>query len=395
MADVNNKLRLDIVTELDAAGIKATKDQVDKLELGLRRSGNSGEDAGKKFGKLEKALGSLPGPIGKIGGALGGMAGQITMVIGVFKLGFELGKKIREFWDEWVSGAKEAKEAEEELKKQTEELAAFFEKMASRRIEFIRAQSAETANAIKKIDDQTAAYFRQATSLEGMRKAQGNAEQMLLERSKFEDMRAYVEAGYSEAAEQLGRAYDVAIEELRVKQQLEAFDRESVKLAVDREKAEEKVAKAKERVRVAQAKIDEAERDMGNIKRNVPNNPELGVRKIEQQKKVIEAAQKELERVQAVEAKQREKLETVDADILAREMERANIAASGALAVDRAAAAYDDYVAANGNPLGVQIDPNWSAELLKASTDSYNTQKELLAVLKVYADRMEGLLEMK
>ena len=395
MADVDNKLRLDIVTELDAAGIKATKDQVDKLELGLRRSGNTGEESGQKFGKLEKALGSLPGPIGKIGGALGGLAGQITMVVGAFKVGFKIGEKIREFWDEWVSGAKEAKEAEEELKKQTEELATFFEKMAQRRIEYIRAQGTETDQAIKKIDEQTAAYFRQVSSLEGLRKAEGSAEQMMLERSKFEDMRAYAEAGYAEAAEQLGKAYDVAIEELRVKQQLEAFDRESVKLAVEREKAEDKVAKAKERVRVAQEKVDKAELDMGLIKRNVPNNPELGLKKIEQQKKVIEAAQKELERVQAIEAKQREKLETVDADILAREMARANIAASGSLAVDRAAAAYDDYVAANGNPLGVQIDPNWSAELLKASTESYNTQKELLAVLKTYADRMEGLLEMK
>ena len=96
MADANNTLRLQIVTQLDNAGIKYTKEQIDQLELGLRRAGKSGSEAGQEFGKLEKALGKLPGPIGNISNAIGGYAGKLGLILGAFQTGFSLGEKLRE-----------------------------------------------------------------------------------------------------------------------------------------------------------------------------------------------------------------------------------------------------------------------------------------------------------
>lgn len=408
MADVNNKLRLQIVTQLDAAGIKATKDQVDQLELGMRRAGNSGEDAGQKFGKLEKAIGNVPGPIGKIGEALGGLAGKATMVFGAFSLGVEIGNKIVDTAKKWglmKDTIAELKKENAEYNRHIEQLKQSLQAVVEEEENHMRLASEAAEKSIKAIDDQTAAYFRQATALEGIKKAEGNAEMLQLQRAKFEDMKAYSDAGYTEAAEQLGKYYDVLAAELTAKQQIEEFDRGSVKLAKELSSAEESYAVAAKSAEEAKKKQAEAEEALhqhrmknatiytgyDNVWYGDSDNAVID----DQLEQTLKDATKYAEKEAAIAAKRAIKLENVDAKVLQRQMERANLVAANALGVDRAAQAYDDYTVANGNPLNAEVDESWAADLLRASQEADQTQKELLAEVKQFGERLERLLEVK
>lgn len=61
MAD--SKLRLQIITALDAVGLKATKQQIDGIQKSIKGTGNSGVQMGQKLGG---ALNKLPGLAGDI-----------------------------------------------------------------------------------------------------------------------------------------------------------------------------------------------------------------------------------------------------------------------------------------------------------------------------------------
>lgn len=402
MADVNNKLRLQIVTQLDEAGIKATKDQIDQLELGLRRTGNSGEDAGQKFGKLEKALGGLPGPIGKIGGALGGLAGTATMVFGAFSLGWEIGNKIVDLAKKFglmADPIADLKKENEAYNQSIENLKASLAAVTEAEVKREKAAAEATEKAIKKIDDETAAYFRQVTALNGLKNAQGDAEMIQLERAKFEEMKAYSDAGYTEAAEQIGRYYDVLEAELESKRQIEEFDRNSVKLAKELVSAEEAYQKAADFAAKKKAEQASAEADLRKFQEQHSLNgwytkfsDELTADDLEAK---VERKRKAAEKAEADAAKRSSRLEDVDAEVLTRQMERANLVTSGTLSVDRAAQAYDSYVTSAGNPLNAEIDQAWANDLLQKTIEADQTQKDILAEVKNFGDRLERLLEIK
>lgn len=405
MADVNNKLRLQIVTQLDAAGIKATKEQVDQLELGLRRAGNTGEQAGQKFGALEKALGKMPGPIGKIGSAIGGLGGSISLIIGALTMGIEIGNKIYEKFvgplQDWIYGTKELEKAEKAYEDRMKQMQATLDENLKAEKERRDAMAKSSESAIKAIDNETAAYLRQANVITGIKKAQGNAEMMRLEAAKFEEMSAYSRAGNNEAAEQIGRYYDVLIAELDAKQQLAAFDRESVKINKEQADAEkayaiaaENVAKAKDAQIRAQTRLDShiAKKGVGGMA--VWDNKYDETVAISYQGALTDANEK-LAKAEKTLADTGKTLEHKDAKALQRQLERANLAYAGRFNVERAAQAYDDYALANGNPLNAVVDQNWVKDMLAQTKEAEATQREILDVVKELGERFERLLEIK
>lgn len=84
----NSTLKMDIVTALDNAGIKATEQQIAGLEKQLNKVNEK-----SKLDKLENSLGKLPGNLGKIQSALGGIAAKVSSVIGSFVMGYDIGTK--------------------------------------------------------------------------------------------------------------------------------------------------------------------------------------------------------------------------------------------------------------------------------------------------------------
>lgn len=120
MAD--SKLRLQIVTALDAAGIKATKEQLDGVEKSLNKLNQSGDGTDK----LVKKLGHMPGSLGKVGGALdalggkiGAVGGKAMAVMAAWKIGWDIGTWIN---DNVVKPLFGIKDPIEELKKENKEL---------------------------------------------------------------------------------------------------------------------------------------------------------------------------------------------------------------------------------------------------------------------------------
>ena len=96
MAD--SKLRLQIVTALDNAGIKATKDQIESLNSTLSKTGD-----GNKLGEIERTIGKMEGPLGKLqelfencNGTIAKFGVKSLAVLAAFKAGWDIGEWINE-----------------------------------------------------------------------------------------------------------------------------------------------------------------------------------------------------------------------------------------------------------------------------------------------------------
>ena len=119
MAD--SKLKLQIVTALDNAGIKATQEQIAGLEKEFSNLNNSAGMSGaeKKLSKLQGPLGKLQDMFGGLNGTIAKVGGTITAVAAAFKAGWDIGNWIQEKVINPLFGIKEPLE---ELKKKNKEL---------------------------------------------------------------------------------------------------------------------------------------------------------------------------------------------------------------------------------------------------------------------------------
>lgn len=97
MADA--KLRLSIITALDSAGIKATKEQVGQLEQQLKRVNSQNGN----MSKLNAELTKMPGKFGKISEQIGGVGAKLGTVYACWKAlegGLKIGQGIfKQFGD--------------------------------------------------------------------------------------------------------------------------------------------------------------------------------------------------------------------------------------------------------------------------------------------------------
>jgi hypothetical protein len=143
----------------------------------------------------------------------------------------------------------------------------------------------------QKITDQTRRQMQQIASLTSVQNARDNAEVQQLEREKFEEIMAYDSAGYTEAGEQIGKAYDVMIQQLKVKQQLEQHDRDSLKFAQEKLKTEEAFMRVMKNYEKTATLVNREEEKLKTI------NGFDGGAKREQQQRVIDRAKSRLERI--------------------------------------------------------------------------------------------------
>ena len=119
MAD--SKLKLQIVTALDNAGIKATKEQIASLENELSKVGNNKglSDAERKLSKLGGPLGKLQDMFGGLNGTLAKVGGTATAVAAAFKAGWDIGDWIQ---TNVINPLFKIKDPIDELKKKNKEL---------------------------------------------------------------------------------------------------------------------------------------------------------------------------------------------------------------------------------------------------------------------------------
>ena len=108
-------IRISISSALNAAGIEATKQQIDAMSGHLQKANAEMRNSAAAAQGWTK----LPGVFGKVQGALGGIAGTALAVVGAFKTGWDIGNWIQ---SNIIVPLFKIKDPIEELKKANREL---------------------------------------------------------------------------------------------------------------------------------------------------------------------------------------------------------------------------------------------------------------------------------
>ena len=381
MAD--SKLKLQIVTALDAAGIKATQEQIANMESALAKANKNGGDG---LTALEKKLGKIPGPVGKIADVFEGMAGKVgkfggiaTAVIGAFKAGWDIGSWI---YEKVVTPLFKIKDPIEELKKSNKKAAEGFEKFAASVDDAAEASarlqeksSAAIQKEVKDIQAANEAWQKAARSRIAYMTAGQDVETQMLERQRFEDVMRLQASGDYEGAEQANKIYDLLAAQLQAKQQLMRFDEESAVLEKQVGDNEEKKLQLMKQAIAAQdaynAKVrerDKFEKDTDNIVMSDSQYKwyQRKSRQYDRDLEKLKTAWDDAERAY-------ENYDIGDGELATRKLQRIALVGKTSLAADTAAMNYDQFVGAKGNLLGIEFTQQFKDTLAQTSKESYDS----------------------
>lgn len=316
-----------------------------KVEDLAKKAGNTAEEASER---IVKSVGQLPGILGKVQNALGGIAGKALAVIGAFKTGWDIGTWLQQRVIAPLLGLQdpieELKKKNRELKKEAEVAAEKWAE-AQDRLAASLEQDAEAANeAVAKIDRLAAAYIRLQEARKAVADAEADAEELSLQRDKFEDMLILGREGRPEQAAQIGKYYDVMIAERRKERTVGNADMAVEKAEVEIERGEKAIAELKKRERQAAKDYERAAKRT----RDAENNVDLGE---EQYKAQLKRAQTDEARALRnwTRLSNRRKDEESDmearyTELTARQLERANAEERANQEIDAKKKAYDDYL---------------------------------------------------
>lgn len=391
----NSTLKMEIVTALDNAGIKATEQQIAGLEKQLNKMNDK-----SKMDKLESAFGGLPGKLGRISSALGGLAAKVSSVMGAFTVGWEIGTKINDNIIKPLFGIKdpieELKKHNRELKKwQEEELYAWQKKS-----QFIQStyeqQRYQIDKTIGKINQQIQSYTRLARAASDLSTAGQDRDIQQLERERFEDILRLQAAGEYDAADQANKIYDIYRKELEAKKQISAFDAESSMMEAKQIKNQEKINLLLEKEKKLEAELWKLEGwkddlDAGLSNKEIDKNQQQINARIKQIFRERDALEKEASTLA-------DDLDAYDVESAARALKRATLVDSLRLESDTAASAYDRSIMEHGNLLGTEFTKDFIEQFNQASIDSYNELKNIemnTAGLIGLEEKLDALLQMK
>ena len=343
-----SEIKIHLATYLKDAGIKATRQQIDKLAQDVKKANKD-----IASGALESAgsLGRLEGPFGKLGGALGKFGGTATAVIAAFKTGWDIGSWLNSnvIWP--LLGIKDPIE---QLKKKNAEL----EKQAQKAFEAYNSaltewekgwekQVAGADKARKAVEEATAAYLRMEKARAAVASVADETATLELRRDKFNAMAG---AGSPEEAAAAGKYYDILLAEEQQKHKLAEFDREATIEAERQIGAEEALRKARDRRAALNRQMVELERKLAPFNQvrgqgvagmNFAGDEKTEQRLLEQKAKL----QEKLDAANADVKKRKDELAAAAVESSANEQRRANIQESAQLEIDEKRKAYDDYLA--------------------------------------------------
>lgn len=388
----NGKLRMDIVTALDNAGIKATEDQINGLEKQITKL-----NAKSSTDQVEKALGRMPGKLGQIGGALSGIAGKISLVMGAFTTGYEIGTM---FFDKVVKGLfgwkdpiEKLTEANKKLRLEQEREVKAWQYKANVITNAYQAEQSQIDKTIAKLNAQAQSYTRLSKAQSELRNAGEDSEVQRLERERFEDVLRLQSMGEYDAADQANKMYDVLKQELETKKQIRNYDeetnRQEAAILKKREQANRLLDKA-DSLLAEKAKLEQwkEELDAGLSMADIDKNQAQINARIKQIERDLRLTEKEANAVA-------DDLDAYDIDSVTRQANRATLVDRLNLEGDKLAYELDKSVSSSGNLLGVEFAKEVANNFSKASVDSYNELKDIKANTENLADKLDELLQMK
>lgn len=400
MAD--SKLRLQIVTALDNAGIKATKDQIESLNKTLNKTASSG--AG--LNEVERTIGKMEGPFGKLqelfeksNNKLAAFGTKAIAVAAAFKAGWDIGEWINDkvirplfgITDPIETLKKQNRQLKKEISDATEAFTDRSQRMASASADQIQSIDSEIGN----IDKLRQAWTKVHKAKNDYYNSNEDLEIQKLERDRFEDIVALEAEGDYEGAEQANAIYDFLRAQLEAKKQIATFDRESAVLNGQIEDATSKEARLVEKqleletrmvhLKKEREKIetdDHVGHDARSYRRLVAIN-ENEQRKIRYQQRqneiAISNANKEIDAYQL--------------DLATRQNRRVLLADQLNLGIDKAAWNYDKSLIQNGNLLGFNFTDDFIEKFNEAGKQS--TDDLVKAIANGVSEGIGRLLEAK
>ena len=377
-------IRMKIVTALDAAGIKATKQQIDGLAKSI---GTANAKMGGEFGSVERALGRLPGAVGRVGRALGGLGGQVALAIGAFKTGWDIGSWLNDKVIKPLLGIKDPldvlKKENRALAKATEDYAKATSRNADNILSLYDKEASKADALIAKINAEAKAYEAAHRAKLGFLMAGEDVELQRLERERFEDVTRLRAAGDNDAAEQANALYDYYRAELEAKREIMKLDAADAAAGAKRLEVEKNIAAQMEKVESASARVGRIRGLIYDLENQEGDySGDLTAKQYDKERDRLE---RKLRQAEANEAKLRQQMElyaaqnltALDAEDATRARTRAARTDAAYLARDKAALAFDELTAKTGNALGISFDPQYVEQLNQSSIDSYN---ELAAI---------------
>lgn len=419
MAD--SKLRLQIITALDNAGLKATQQQLDSLEKQLTNvssKGGSGFDGlSGKLQKMPGLVGDITGSFGKVGASIGyAYVAYQTFEKGVkagnaifeqfgdgagYSLesignGFStLGDKIKNGLSKFLTGTSEEdaiKQANEIAEKNTEIAIQSAEKANKKKIELMKKEQDEHKKVIDKIQQETTAYIRQVESLGNLKSSLGNAKALMLERTKIQEQRNYDLMGRSDIADQIGLAYDVEIQRVKNQSLVDANSLEERKADKEARTALELAQKQRQktddihkRMTAVQNEIDERKKQAGKgenlamlkeLKSQYKSLDEDYKKALDAEKPLVDDARMKMVKVQNI------------------KQLGANLRLSNQTALEQAMINYDNFQLENGNVGNFSFDEKW-VESLNQMAKEWKYMEETAKNTESLAEKLEEILKAK
>lgn len=390
MAD--SKLRLQIVTTLDAAGIKATQQQIDGLSKQIEKVNQSGSAY-----KLGEVLGEMPGKLGKISKALGGVSRIIAYIIGSFISGYELGtlffEKIQKGLFGWKDPLDKLIESNKKWNRLQQQEAQKWQQKANLITNYYQAEQNAIDKSIQKINAQAQSYTRLSKAASDFYNAGEDKDIQQLERERFEDIARLQSMGEYDAADQANKIYDVLRQEMETKKQILAYDRETDQkesaILSKRQQADkllEKEKKLKEEQWTLQGWKDELDAGLSNAEID-KNQSQINARL-----KQIDSELKNLNKEANTLA---DDMDAYEIESATRQVNRATLVDKLLLEGDKAALEYDKSIASNGNLLGIEFTKDFIDTFNKNSIDSYNELKNIEINTESLAQKLDELLQLK
>lgn len=396
----NSTLKMDIVTALDNAGIKATEQQIAGLEKQLNKVNEK-----SKLDKLENSLGKLPGNLGKIQSALGGIAAKVSSVIGSFVMGYDIGTKFvnnvqmqlpKGWWNEHLFAIETLKKENRAIKKWQDDEIYTWNKRSMAIQESYGKQRYQIDLTIDKINQQVQSYTRLTKAASEFANANSDKDIQQLERERFEDVLQLQSMGEYDAADQANKVYDVMRKELEGKKQIGAFDDEQAIRDAKHLKDQEKINLLLEKEKKLKAEAWKLEGwkddlDAGLSNKEIDKNQQQINTRLKQIQRERDALEKEANTLA-------DDLDAYDIESATYAMKRATLVDSLRMESDKAAMAYDRSVAENGNLLGVEFTKDFVERFNQASIDSYNELKAIqinTQGLRDLDEKIESLLSVK
>lgn len=452
---MNNNLKLQIITALDNAGIKATKQQINSLTVDVQKAnsqmgglGGSSKNVDKVFRKLGGNVADFAGAFGKLGGAMGILYGATQAFIGSFKMA---DKFFQSFAKEGIVSVNSVKDGFKNLGHSIKEFFTGYDAAQARRNEKLKEMYDGIKNGMKtaiestnkeldkslltqqkiaqSINNSTKAYLSQANVLKGLNNAKGDEELIGLEQDKFDNAQLLRDQGNEEGAKQIEKYYDWLITQRKAAIEIDNAENELAK-QIQTANASSELLKAKgEEVKRVKDQLKQEEnekeilrnmylerkRESDEVQREIKRRKAIGAEitldlKNERDMKLrsTDSAHNLLIQKREFIEKLREKQYTKENELIQLQIQSqadqvkqtelayrlTNASKRGIYQTDVAGSNYQSWVSQNGNVLGLEFDEQYGKQAY-GQLEVSEGLKEVVEQLKTNNETLKELLGIK